>query len=166
MRAPRVGPPRAPTNRRSAGRAVTFNGMAHFLVLVLIDAADPDPAARARLVMRRYWDESGDADNPDAKCDGFVVGGRYDGIIWGKEQHYNLKPHEFQQRYGLDVVRPEDNIRPVPELVPDVLPYAVVTPGGHWLDREQQAEAGWREVVRSTLARHRTCIAVAIDCHH
>jgi len=140
--------------------------MAHFLALVLVDAADPDPAARALLVMRRYWDESGEGDNPDAKCDGFVVGGRFDGIIWGKEQHYNLKPHEFQQRYGLDVVRPEDNVRPVPALVPDLLPYAIVTPDDVWLDQDQQAKAAWPDVVRSTLAGNEARLAVAIDCHH
>jgi hypothetical protein len=139
--------------------------MAHFLTLVLVDAAGPDPVARATAVMRRYWDESGVRRDQDAKCDGFVVGGRYDGIIWGKEQHYNLEPHEFQRRYGLDVVRPEDNVRPVLELVPDLLPYAIVTPDGMWLDRESQSEAGWRELVRSTLARNSICVAVAIDCH-
>ena len=52
------------------------------------------------------------------------------------------------------------------ELVPDLLPFAVVTPDGRWLDREQAPEGGWAEVFRSTLADHRACLAVAIDCHH
>lgn len=102
---------------------------------------------------------------PNVKCDGFVVGGRYDGVIWGKEQHYSLPPEQYRERYGLDVVRPEDNLRPVSELVDDLVPYAVITPDGRWSDREGTPEQAWRDAVRSLLAEHHTRMAVGIDCH-
>lgn len=144
-------------------------GMSHFLALVLVDESDPDPAARAESTMMKYRADERFDDNgqrvADWKCDSFVIGGRYDGEIWGKEQHYNLRPDEFQRRYGLDVVEPEDNIRPVAELVPDLLPFAIVLPEGRWIDWEGKAEQAWREEVRELLAEHGGRIAVAIDCH-
>jgi hypothetical protein len=141
--------------------------MAHFLALVLVEAGDPDPIARAERMMAAYWvaDLADRARKPEARCDGFVVGGRYDGIIWGKEQHHDLSPDEFRRRYGLDVVRPEDNVRPVAQLVPELLPYAIVTPVGGWVDRGGESVEGWRGVVDALLARHREHLAVAIDCH-
>jgi hypothetical protein len=143
--------------------------VSHFLALALVDGSDPDPATRARSMMKRYWaseryDEHGQR-IADWKCDGFVIGGSYDGLIWGKEQYYNLRPDEFQRRYGLDVVRPEDNIRPVAELVPDLLPFAVVLPDGSWVDREGKSEQAWQAEVRELLAEHSERIAVAVDCH-
>jgi hypothetical protein len=125
---------------------------------------------RAEQLMAAFWapeffDEETGRRLAHVKCDGFTVGGRYDGVIWGKEQHHNLRPAEYQRRYGLDVVRPEDNLRPVPELVPDLLPYAVVSPDGQWFDREDTSEEVWREAVRSLLARYADGMAVAVDCH-
>jgi hypothetical protein len=139
----------------------------HFLTLVLVNSAEPDPVARAVQAMERYWiDDLADRDTkPDARCDGFVVGGRYDGIIWGKEQHHNLKPDEFQRRYGLDVVQAADNVRPVSTLVPDLLPYAIVTPDDRWIGWERESSDRWPEVVRALLTRHSESVAVAIDCH-
>ena len=118
--------------------------MSHFLTLVLINADEPNPAEKARQLMWPYFvddfdDEVGKATS-DAKFSGFTIGGRFDGEIWGKEQHYSLTPNEFQKRYGLDVVKPEDNIRPLSELVPDCVPYAVITPDGSWHDVWQVAQ--------------------------
>jgi hypothetical protein len=144
--------------------------MSHFMTLVLVDEAEPDPVARAEGLMAAYWgseffDEETGCRLAHVKCDGFVVGGQYDGVIWGKEQHYNLKPGDYQRRYGLDVVRPEDNARPVSRLVPDLLPYAVITPDGEWFERDRLSEQAWRDEVRSLLDRNATRMAVAIDCH-
>ena len=86
--------------------------MAHFLALVLVDSAEPAPAEAGERLMRPHFDP----DAPEAKCDGFVIGGSFDGDLWGKQQHHNLTPVEFQARYG--VVRAEDNVRPVAELRP------------------------------------------------
>jgi hypothetical protein len=108
--------------------------MSHFLTLVLIDASESKPAGKAKQLMWPYFADDLGERTPQSKFDGFTIGGRYDGAIWGKEQHYSLTPEEYQQRYGLDVVRPEDNIRPVSELVPDCLPNAIITPDGCWHD--------------------------------
>ncbi len=138
--------------------------MAHFLTVVLVDPAEARPAQAAESLMRPYFAPDL-ADAPDAKCDGFVVGGRYDGDIWGKEQHYNLTPAEYQARYGLDVVRPEDNVRPVAELRPGLVPFAAVTPEGRWRDREGKGEAEWEAEWAALLRRYSGYFAVAIDCH-
>lgn len=138
--------------------------MSHTLALVLVPADVPDPAGAATAMLKRYW-ISDLADrwdhNPEAKCDGFTIGGRYDGIIWGKPQSYDLAPHEFQARYGFDVVTDDDNIRPVGQLAPveELRVGAIVTPDGLWHD------CATDDVVRSLLADHVTCLAVAFDCH-
>ncbi|RAY15043.1 hypothetical protein DPM19_09875 [Actinomadura craniellae] len=144
--------------------------MAHFLALVLVDRSVQDPIARAEQVMENFWapdffDEETGERRPNVRCDGFVVGGRYDGVIWGKEQHYDLTPDQYRRRYGLDVVRPEDNLRPVSELVPGVIPYAIVTPDGQWSDCAGKPDQAWSDEVGSLLAEHRHRMVVAIDCH-
>lgn len=103
--------------------------------------------------------------NPDAKCDGWRIGGSYDGAIFGAVQQHNLTPSEYQARYGFAVVKPENNIRPVAALPPDLLPYAIVTPDGAWSDRAGKDEARWRREARALLDRHRDYLAVAVDCH-
>ena len=106
-----------------------------------------------------------DREEPSAKCSGFVVGGRFDGDIWGKEQHYNLTPAQFQERYGLDRVRDADNIRPVTALRSDLVPYAIVTPDGRWHECKEMDDAQWRSKVLAILEEHSECLAVAVDCH-
>ena len=138
--------------------------MSHFLTLVLVSETEPDPESRARELMLPYF--APDRDTPQSRCDGFTIGGKYDGLIWGKEQHYNLRPSEYQERYGLDVVTPEDNIRPVSALLPDLVPYAIVTPDGLWHDRDGMTPEQWSRRSRSLLQQYREGIAVAIDCHY
>jgi hypothetical protein len=137
--------------------------VSHFLTLVLIDPGDPNPAKKAEEIMRRYFDR--DMETPDAKCDGFTIGGRYDGDIWGKEQHYNLTPDEFQARYGFDVVKAGENIRPVTMLRPGLSPYAIITPDGRWQDEEGKTEGEWALCVGRLFDRHANQLAVAVDCH-
>lgn len=144
--------------------------MAHFLTLVLLPADTDDPAAVAEQRMLPYFDDGrwdgDDWDNrPHFECDGYVIGGRFDGIIWGKEQHYNLSPEQFRRRYGLDVVKAVDNIRPVSEVVPECKPYAFVLPDGSWIDRQGLTGAAVDEWVRRVLQAHSSCLVVAIDCH-
>ncbi|MFF5260259.1 hypothetical protein ACFY4C_15025 [Actinomadura viridis] len=136
--------------------------MAHFLTLVFVEAHTEDPGAAAEAAMMPYFGERGEG----GKADGFVIGGRYDGLVKGHEQHYNLTPAEFQRRYGLDVVRPESNIVPVTELPESVLPSAVVTPDGAWHEwRGHSDEDAWKAEYRRLTAAHRDALAVAIDCH-
>ncbi|WP_344595721.1 hypothetical protein [Actinomadura vinacea] len=102
----------------------------------------------------------------ESRTDGFVIGGRYDGVVKGQEQEFNLPPAEFQRRYGLDVVRPENNIVPVTALPRTVVPLAVVTPDGVWHEwGDDQEEDAWAAEFRKLAAAHQDALAVAIDCH-
>ncbi|MEU4223437.1 hypothetical protein AB0F17_04010 [Nonomuraea sp. NPDC026600] len=146
--------------------------MSHFLALVLVDPADPNPIDRAQQLMTPFWardpfDEETGQESPNVKCDGFTVGGRYDGVIWGQEPEYSLSPDAFQRRYGFDVVRPENNMRPASQVVldPYTLPHAVVTPDGRWLSSEGKPIRAWRDELVSLLDEHGDRLAVAIDCH-
>lgn len=139
--------------------------MAHFLTVVFVEPTEAVPADAGERLMQRYFSDDGLAGNSAAKCDGFRVGGSYDGDIWGKEQNHNLTPAEYQARYGSDVVRPEDNVRPVSELRPGLVPYAAVTPDGRWHDREGKADAQWEAEWLALLRCYSGHLAVAIDCH-
>ncbi|MBW4687174.1 MAG: hypothetical protein KME40_19215 [Komarekiella atlantica HA4396-MV6] len=139
--------------------------MSHFLTLVIIDHTEPNLSKKAEELMMPYFEADEDNPSSQAKCDGFVIGGRYDGIISGKEQHYNLNPEEFQRRYGLDVVQSEDNIRPISTLVPDLVSYAIVTPDGKWHDCQGKSSEEWLQEFRNLLYQHQEKMVAAIDCH-
>ncbi|HEX7318066.1 MAG TPA: hypothetical protein VF297_29445 [Pyrinomonadaceae bacterium] len=141
--------------------------MSHFLTFVLVGGGEADAAGRASELMRPYFAPDGvySSGEPRAKCDGYVVGGRYDGQLFGAVPEYNLTPTEFQKRYGLDVVRNGDNIRPASEVPEGLVPYAVVTPEGAWLDCEKKGAAAWAAEVRVLLRRYADCVVVAVDCH-
>ncbi|MEM9345628.1 MAG: hypothetical protein AAGB26_03310 [Planctomycetota bacterium] len=138
--------------------------MAHFLTVVFVESNEADPTNAGEQLLRPYFARDM-ADSPDAKCDGFVVGGRYDGDIWGKEQHYDLTPAEYQARYGLDVVSPEDNVCPVSVLRPGLLPFAAITPDGQWQDCEGKSESQWQAEWSNLLEHFGDHLAVGIDCH-
>lgn len=137
--------------------------MAHFQTLVLVNPAEPDPARKADKMMEQYFEP--DMESPTAKCDGYVIGGSYDGDIWGKEQNYNLSPAEFQARYGLDVIKHEDNIRPISMIRTGFVAYAVITPDGAWQDCEDASRKEWVSKFDSLMATYNDHIGVAIDCH-
>jgi hypothetical protein len=138
--------------------------MANFLILVLVEGSDPDPGATAEARMLPFFAPDLTA-TPTAKCDSFRIGGRFDGEIRGKKQRYdNLTPDEYQARY--EGVRPEDNIRAVPNVDPELFPFAVITPDGEWIDWEQKNEEEWAREFRSLLSAYRDCWAVAMDCHY
>jgi hypothetical protein len=144
--------------------------VSHFLALVLVDPADKNPFDTAQESMKKFWSSDSEDENgnyiPDRyKCDGFVIGGRFDGVIQTKEQHYNLTPDEYQKRYGLDVVEPKDNIVPVGQLPAHTPTYAVVTPEGEWHERGRLPEPDWQKTLQSLLSHYQSHLAVAIDCH-
>ena len=138
--------------------------MAHFLTLVLLDPDEPDYVASADARLRRYFSRDLGA-SEDAKCDGFVIGGRFDGDIWGKEQHHDLTPAQYQARYGLDKIKTEDNVRPVFDLRDALVPFAVVMPDGAWRDAEGKSDEDWEAEWRALRDAHRFHVAVAFDCH-
>ncbi|HEX8354147.1 MAG TPA: hypothetical protein VF611_14665, partial [Pyrinomonadaceae bacterium] len=119
--------------------------MSHFLTFVLVGPGEADAVRRAHELLAPYFaaDGAGDAGDRSAKFDGCVVGGRFDGQLFGAEPMYNLTPAEFQRRYGMDVLRDEDNIRPASEVPDGLTPYALVTPAGEWRDCEGKDAARW-----------------------
>lgn len=141
--------------------------MSHFLTFVLVGREDADVVRRVDALMGPYFAADGVSSSGDAgaKCDGYVIGGRYDGQLFGAEPEYNLTPAEFQERYGLDVLKDENNIRPASEVPEGLVPYAVVTPEGAWLDCERKGAAAWAAEVKSLLLRYANCVVVAVDCH-
>lgn len=141
--------------------------MSHFLTLVLVGAGEPDVARRVDELLGPYFHPDGyGSPDPNTKCDGYVIGGRFDGQIYGAPPEYNLTPREFQKRYGLNVIRDADNIRPAREVPVTLTPYAVVTPAGRWHDREGTNDADWlQKVTRLLRAEHPDSLAVAVDCH-
>ena len=141
--------------------------MSHFLTFVFVDGVEADAAGRVRELMDPYFAADGiySPDNPRAKCDGYVIGGRYDGQLFGAEPEYNLTPEEFQERYGLDVLKDEDNVRAASEVPDGLIPYAVVTPEGAWLECGKKGAGAWAGEVRGLLRRYSNCAVVAVDCH-
>ncbi len=141
--------------------------VSHFLTFVLIGRGEADVAGRVRELMRPHFAPDGvySPGGSLAKCDGYVIGGRYDGQLFGAEPEYNLTPKEFQGRYGLDVLKDEDNVRAAAQVPGALIPYAVVTPGGAWLDCEKKGAAVWASEVKELLRRYADCVVVAVDCH-
>lgn len=141
--------------------------MSHFLTFVLVAPGEADAARRAHELLKPYFAPDGphSDENASAKFDGFVIGGRFDGQLYDAEPVYSLTPAEFQRRYGLDVLEDADNIRAASEVPAGLTPYAVVTPGGEWLDCGNRDAAAWRAEVRRLLVRHSDCLVVAVDCH-
>ena len=141
--------------------------MSHFLTFVIVEAEATDAARRAHELLAPFFASDGlySGENPRAKFDGCVIGGRFDGQLFGAEPSYNLTPAEFQRRYGLDVLRDEENMRAASEVPDGLTPYAVVTPAGEWLDCEKKDAARWRAEVRELLRLYARCVVVAVDCH-
>jgi hypothetical protein len=135
--------------------------MSHFLTFVFVAREESDVERRVRELMGPYFAP----DDPRAKCDGYVIGGRYDGQLYGAEAEYDLTPDEFRRRYGLEVVKDEENVRGASEVPEGLVPYAVVTPEGGWLDCEKKGARRWQEEVKGLLRRYADCLVVAVDCH-
>ena len=146
--------------------------MSHFLLLVLVECdptakhwrATPDHDFRKRLreLMADYYCREL-SDRPSCKCDGYVVGGWYDGVLYGKPAEHNLTPDQVRGRFGaaFEKVRFRENIRPVNELPESVQPFAVVCPSGTWIDMTSD---GRSEIARA-LALNSDRLAIAVDCH-
>ena len=141
--------------------------MSHFLTFVLVGRGEGEVARRVRELLGPYFAPDGvhASGGPRAKCDGYVIGGRYDGQLFGAGPEYNLTPAEFQGRYGLDILKDDNNIRAAAEVPEGLVPYAVVTPEGAWLDCEKKGAAAWAAEVKGLLRRHADCLVVAVDCH-
>lgn len=139
--------------------------MSHFLTFVFVSPDETNIERRVNELVDPYFDhEEREVTNEDQiKCDGFVIGGRYDREIFGVEPMYNLTPPEFEKRYGLDVIRIEDNVRPAPEVPRKLVPYAIVTPRGEWFECNDYDD--WPAKVEELLQQYSQQLVVAVDCH-
>jgi hypothetical protein len=138
--------------------------MAHFLTLVLVDAAETEPARRGYELMASYFDALGEA-QPPYKFDACVIGGLFNGLMKRKPQHYNLTPHEYQKRDGLEVITEEANMGWVADLPSEVIPDAIVTPDGLWHDPAGLSWNDWKNKAWQVLCDDSTRLSVAFDCH-
>ena len=139
--------------------------MSHFLTFVLVTVDETNIEQRVNDLVDPYFDrESAERSEEQIKCDGFVIGGRYDGEIFGVAPTHNLTPPEFQKRYGLDVIKIEDNVRPAPDVPTELIPHAIVTPQGEWFDCIDQED--WLAKVQELLKQYSEYLVVAVDCHY
>ena len=139
--------------------------MSHFLTFVFVNPDETDIERRVNELVDPYFDhEDREPISEDQiKCDGFVIGGRYDQEILGAEALHDLAPPEYEKRYGLDVIRIEDNVRPAPKVPRNLIPYAVVTPRGEWVECNDYED--WPAKVEELLQQHNQYLVVAVDCH-
>lgn len=97
--------------------------------------------------------------NPLAKWDWWVIGGRWDGWIFAEREP---APDDACHT-------PENNacpVRDIPLDEVDGMPFAVITPDGHWHDAENDAPADeWHRHVKDLAGRYPDHLAVAVDCH-
>ena len=139
--------------------------MSHFLTFVFVSPGEANIEQRVNQLVDPYFDNEEREQTADdqIKCDGFVIGGRYDQEIFGVEPRHNLTPPEFEKRYGLDVIRIEDNVRPAPDVPRKLIPYAIVTPQGEWFECNDYED--WPVRVEQLLKEHHDYLVVAVDCH-
>ena len=139
--------------------------MSNFLTFVFVspDEANIEQRVNALVDPYLYYEDREPIDEDQIKCYGFVIGGRYDQEIFGVEPMHNLAPPEFEKRYGLDVIRIEDNVRPAPEVPRKLIPDAIVTAAGEWFEGNESDD--WPAKVEELLQEHNQYLVVAVDCH-
>ncbi len=139
--------------------------MSHFLTFVFVGRGEANIEKRVNQLVDPYFDNEEREQTADEqiKCDGFVIGGRYDQEILSVEPMHNLTPPEFEKRYGLDVIRIEDNVRPARDVPRKLIPYAIVTPIGEWFESNDYED--WPAKVEQLLQQHDEYLVVAVDCH-
>lgn len=154
--------------------------MSHYLTVVLTDSGlSEDDIDREVDRLLRPHSNLDDPEKDDFKCDGWIIGGRYDGQIFGAPPEYSLSPSEFQKRYGFDVVKAGSNVRPVAELSDSFHKEiaVVVDPTGKWTccydvefkDSESLAPQNghrWQMAVRTIFEKWNEKTAVVIDVHY
>ena len=140
--------------------------MSHFLTFVFVSPDETNIEQKVNELVDPYFahEARDDIDEDQIKCDGFVIGGRYDQEIFGAAPSYELAPPEFEKRYGLDVIRIEDNVRPAPDVPRRLVPYAVVTPQSEWFECNDYED--WPAKVEELLQQYSKHLVVAVDCHY
>lgn len=154
--------------------------MSHYLTVVLTDPGQSEEEIEHQVDhLLLPHSNVGHPDKEDCKCDGWTIGGRFDGQIYGASPEHNLLPQDFQRRYGLDVVKSESNIRGVSEIPDSFLSNidVVVDPTGKWtccFDAEfKDADVlaprdghKWKIAVSTIFEKWKDKLAVVVDVHY
>lgn len=115
--------------------------------------------------------------NPEGKWDWCVIGGRWDGWIFGPDQERASRDAKGFN-FGDEHHTVENNTRPVHDIPiddPHYVPFAVVTPDGEWHEAgtmnmwaivtDAISPDEWHKQVKDVLAQYPNNLAVAVDCH-
>lgn len=107
--------------------------------------------------------------NPDSFWDWWVIGGRWDGWIYGRE-HQEKSSDEHGFNFGEEHHTVKNNSRPVREIPLGedgewFYPYAIVTPDDGFHTGGYEGGKVWLDEVKQLYSAHPDCIAVAVDCH-
>lgn len=142
--------------------------MSHFTVAVFTKVGTEEDVARllAPFEEREDWFEEG------SRWDWWVIGGRWDGAIRG------LVPIDDGRggfNFGDKFHTLERNACAVPDMAPDYMPFAFVTPDGMWTERgrmgwwaqvdNEKEQEEWQQQWSTAKATFTDCIVVQVDCH-
>jgi|GEM_PF-5907103 len=155
--------------------------MSHELLVVLLPSSvSNEDIEKAVNALVRPHSDLDDADRPDSRCDGWVIGGRFDGSVYGRPLEYGLSVEEFQARYGFDYEKVEQgsNVRPVCQIEEAfwIETNAFLTPNGIWtscfdpqfkdLAFENPTNGPkWKHFLSTMVASHQDSLAVVVDVH-
>lgn len=116
--------------------------------------------------------------NPDAKVDWWVIGGRWDGWIFGPEREKACSDKEGGFNFGSEHQQLENNCRRVSEIPiddPYYVPFAILSPELEWVEKgsmgwfgvvtEEASDEQWHKTVKKVLAKYPNHLAIAVDCH-
>ena len=151
--------------------------MSHFVTVVLVPPSVPrehleDAVARMLAPFDENLPAAAQGPSPhDGKWDWHVIGGRWDGWLYGPERH-EAAPNASA---GSTIGNNARIVRDIPMEDPFYLPFAVLTPEGHWhevgrmgafaLVREEMPRDQWHRFVQGLYAAYPDHVAVAVDCH-
>lgn len=155
--------------------------MSHELVLIFLDPDTPERKIEDAVdkLMEPHSDVR-DPNNPDAKCDGWIIGGRFDKMIFGVQPEYGLSPEEFQKRYGMrfEHVKVISNVRPVSEMPEDFFREVdvILSADGKWnscyesrfkdsLSENPKEGYIWAEFFTKSVAENQGKLGVVVDAH-
>lgn len=148
--------------------------MSHFVTLVIVPGDTPMNRIEQKVAILLEPYSEHNPRNTHVKWDWWVIGGRWDGWIYGPEREKASRDKEHGANLDDKHRTLENNCRLVSEIPLDeelYLPFAILTPEGEWTDWEEMAttnEKGsnqWHETVKAVLKKYPEHLAVAVDCH-
>lgn len=143
--------------------------MSHFLTLAFIEPevaqrGVQDVLEKVNRIMGVYTANLLHADDAIVRWDGWMIGGRYDGVV-NQDQGARDAQVEKQALWR--------NMRVVHDLPEGVVPFAVVTSDGRCRMEGKMGPFGysydhdpyWEDTYDALCEQYADCIAVGLDCH-